>query len=127
LSTEPKRKEVESVLLRKKGVISFLIDLFSQKITIRSTLTLEGLIAHINANCSMVASAKELQDVHDKENISHDYLDEEDAPKAKAEAKEGWFGWSGSASQTKSTSIMVNNSSTEQNGWFGRISRSLWG
>mmetsp|Transcript_10789 Transcript_10789/g.27284 ORF Transcript_10789/g.27284 Transcript_10789/m.27284 type:complete len:267 (+) Transcript_10789:247-1047(+) len=125
LTTEPKRKEVESILLRKKGVISFLIDLFSQKITIRSTLTVHELVKHINQSCSMLASTKEFQEVEDKENVSHDYLDEEVEKASKQEGKEGWFGWG--SQQQKSTSIMVNDSSVQQSGWFGRISKSLWG
>eukprot|EP01095_Lingulamoeba_sp_RSL-Kostka_P010186 TRINITY_DN3623_c0_g1_i1.p1 TRINITY_DN3623_c0_g1~~TRINITY_DN3623_c0_g1_i1.p1 ORF type:complete len:313 (+),score=101.82 TRINITY_DN3623_c0_g1_i1:64-1002(+) len=116
LKNEEIRKRIESILLRIKGVISFLIDLSKAKVVVRSFISPDKIVAVLDRK-GFQASLHKFSEEEDKENTDEpDYLDESDdeeedrtalvSTKEPAEEKEepSWFG-----------------------GWGGKLSRALWG
>ena len=114
LNTEESRKVLSQALLDIKGVISFLIDMYSQKAVIRTLLPASGLLQSVVDLTGMKASLKQMAS---KENIP-DYLpdsDEEDDA------------FDNSRSITKTN---ITNEEEKQNSWgwgIGRIAKALWG
>lgn len=77
LTSEEARAKVEQALVSVKGVVSFMIDIYEQKATIRTMTTIEALTKAIRDHSGLIAlppSAVEKQE--DKENAEPDYLPE---------------------------------------------------
>ena len=114
------RKELESALLQVKGVISFLIDLYSQKAVIRTRSSAEALIQAINS-IGMQASLRktDVSSSRSKENEAEpDYLDD-----VEEEVKDN----------SKVLSVVETKEAPKENasnngGWgWNRIAKALWG
>eukprot|EP01104_Vermistella_antarctica_P013185 TRINITY_DN3961_c0_g1_i8.p1 TRINITY_DN3961_c0_g1~~TRINITY_DN3961_c0_g1_i8.p1 ORF type:complete len:273 (+),score=74.15 TRINITY_DN3961_c0_g1_i8:261-1079(+) len=114
LTSEESRTKVEGALVRVKGVISFLVDLYAQKITVRAMTTAETIISAIKKNTGMVATLEGGGDDENNENQNGndypDYLPESGAPVKVA----------------KGSLVMHGSKPSEQAGWGSYIS-SWWG
>lgn len=118
LSNEAQRKVISEALLNIKGVISFLIDTYAQKVVVRTSTGAEALAAELEAAACMEVSLKAravpaqtkapeyLQDSDDEENFPHAYgaLTKKRMPGDEEEQANAWGGWG-----------------------FGRIAKALWG
>jgi hypothetical protein len=118
LSNENQRKILSEALLQIKGVISFLIDIRTQKAVVRTLTTTSQLLEAVKASTGMCASLNfaALQNPQGKENIP-DYLsdsdDEEIDPRNSLARRP----------------IEQPEAAQDTNwGWgFGRIAKALWG
>ena len=171
LTTEERRMEIESALLRVKGVISFLIDLGQQKVTIRSLTEADILVNAIRGTTGLRVSTKELplrassgvtprtpvgngdaqpqkreednsnededEDEDDDEDDSSisgsDDEDDDNGPTYLDEDEE----WNSKNVQNSKFAIVTeseakasaaaSSGAAASGGWFGRISKALWG
>lgn len=115
LHNEESRKVLSQALLDIKGVISFLIDMYSQKAVIRTLLPASSLLQSVVDLTGMKASLKQFAS---KENIP-DYLPDSDE-------EDDAFDNSRSITKTK----LPPNEDEKQNTWgwgIGRIAKALWG
>ena len=119
------RKELESALLQVKGVISFLIDLYSQKAVIRTRTTAEALIQAIST-IGMEASLRSFKATPSqaKENVSEpDYLDD-----AEDEVKDNSKVLSTVEQKEAPKNNANNNNNNNGGGWgWNRLAKALWG
>jgi len=77
LTSEDTRSQVETALVSVKGVISFMIDLYGQKATIRTMTTMEVIIKAIRDQTGLIAlPPNSVEKLEDKENSEPDYLPE---------------------------------------------------
>jgi copper chaperone CopZ len=128
LSTEETRDQVEKVLIKVKGVISFFFDLCEQKVVIRSMATVDDIITRITDNGFKASTSK--KDIGattpetNKENEPA-YLDE-----SKPEGANGssWFGGFGtmtlfgeSAEDRKAKQAQASGAGS---GWFSKL--KIW-
>lgn len=154
LTSEDRRLEVESSLLRVKGVISFLIDLSLQKATIRTLTEADVLINAITSATGLRVSTKEFisrrspkvlapavtlsetteddsEDDEEEDDSEGDSSDSEDdeGPKYLDEDEN----WNTSRIESCKYAIVTESDAKNPatnpatNGWFGRISKALWG
>lgn len=155
LTTEDRRLEVESSLLRVKGVISFLIDLSLQKATIRTLTEADVLINAITSATGLRVSTKEFLSRRSPKTIapavtltetteddSEDDDEEEDDSEGDSSGSEDDEGpkyldedenWNTSRVESCKYAIVTESDAKNPatnpatNGWFGRISKALWG
>lgn len=154
LTTEDRRLEVESSLLRVKGVISFLIDLSLQKATIRTLTEADVLINAITSATGLRVSTKEflsrrspktlapsvtLSEVSTEDEEEDDEEDDSEGDSSDSEDDDGPKyldedeNWNTSRVESCKYAIVTESdaknpaSNPATNGWFGRISKALWG
>ena len=153
LTNEEARKKVELALLKVKGVVSFLIDLYGQKVVIRSLVTadvLQQAMVQTGMKCSTrqipkpspesqkksAAAAEDSEDDEDDDDEEEDdededdeegedepdYLDEPEEEEAKTqEANKYAIVTEEYAARKAEENVPAGG------GWFGRISKALWG
>lgn len=138
LRTEDSRKEVEYALLRVKGVVSILIDLPQQKAVIRTMTTADILIGAIYSATGMKASTKETSIC--KESIAvastcisqesdEEYSESEEGDEEEDDDEED-EDWAKSAEKVKYAIVKevdAKEQPVQQNRWFSRITKALWG
>lgn len=114
LTNEAAKKEVETALVRVKGVISIYCDLFEQKIVVRTTLAAEEVVSILGEHGKKASLRK-------KDIVSDDggYLQEEEEDSASA-SKSSWFGFGinkfGEEKKKKQ----------EEGGWMSKIGKALY-
>jgi len=171
LTTEERRMEIESALLRVKGVISFLIDLGQQKVTIRSLTEADVLVNAIRGTTGLRVSTKELplrasssltpktpagngdaqlrkreEDNEVDEDDEDDDEDDDDSSISGSDDEGDENGptyldedeeWNSKNVQNSKFAIVTESEAkasaaagsgaAASGGWFGRISKALWG
>lgn len=127
LSTEEARSQIESVLLKIKGVISFFFDLCEQKVVIRSTVATDDVIDRIAAN-GWKASTNKKDVASTTGDMSKDsepsYLDESQGNGASG----NWFGFGAitlfGAETAEDRKSRLDKQNAGQNGWLSKL--KLW-
>jgi copper chaperone CopZ len=128
MSTEETRDQVEKVLIKVKGVISFFFDLCEQKVVIRSMLAVDDIITRIVDNGFKASTSK--KDIGtatpetNKENNEPAYLDE-----SKIEGANGssWFGGFGTITLFGAETAedrKAKQAAQNGNGWFSKL--KIW-
>jgi hypothetical protein len=121
MTNDNHRKQLETALLRVRGVVSFLIDLYAQKAVIRTLVSAETLVRAIRDTTGMTASQrKHSPDASgtpepDKENDAPGYLDD-----STDDLQE----------HSKTALAKQDDKNDPQQAWgwgLGRISKALWG
>jgi len=121
LSDQTKAK-LETALLQVKGVVSFFLDLVSQKAVIRSITTADALISAIKSTGMIVetyeehfngvTSSKKVDDDENKENSSWWWS-------SLVLTGESWWG--------KNQNENQGDENSSNNGLFGRWGKAFWG
>lgn len=117
---EDDRQILEDAILQLKGVISLFIDIYSRRCVVRTHTKPEPIIAAI---CACGVSARLLSP---DAAASATSAEKENSTSSASDAGKSWFGWGAQASQAVVRSGETQ-SEEQQNGWFGRIARSIWG
>jgi hypothetical protein len=122
LTNDVNRKELESALLQVKGVISFLIDLYSQKAVIRCRCSTDMLIKAVNGIGMEASLTKKVIQCSDENDVEPDYLDDEEEVETVDKSKALSF------VETTKENNRGNNAANNNGGWgWGRIAKALWG
>jgi len=122
LTSEKDRTSVEQTLVRIKGVVSFLIDLFNQKAVVRSLTNAETLVETIIKETGFCTSLTPFEVVPDETVVATEmpgYLEEEEEEEMEENGPQ-------SLAVRKSPTKDTENNATW--GWgLGRIGKALWG
>lgn len=121
LQGDEDRQLVEKALLTVKGVISFTIDTFTQKVTVRTCAKPAVVIAAIEKYSCLDASLNAPNTCVNS--YEHDYLSDDEEKENAA----GWNSW-WSSKNTKGAVVKAGgaDSSTKDTFW-NRVGYSLWG
>jgi hypothetical protein len=131
---EDDRQILEDALLQIKGVISLLIDIYSQRCVIRTRTAAEPLLRAI-CSCGVSASLSADSSVAADENANNQNAANQQQQQnssggnkqqqqESAEKKSGWFGW---GAPSENAVVVQGSNDANQGGWFGRIATSLFG
>jgi len=108
LNSEDRKSLLETALLTVRGIVSFLIDIYNQKVTIRSLTSLEEIVRAISST-GMTAS------LEDKENVLQ-------FPYSYPSQFRGYTTWGITPFGTS-----FPKKTEKDEGWFGKISKAIWG
>lgn len=119
LTNEDARKQLSQALLKIKGVISFLIDLYAQKAVVRTMTTPNTLIQQLEISTQMKISLQPIQAVvAPKTEFDPDYLPDSDDEEEPIQSHNAL-----ARQKTDDEPAQAQNW-----GWgFGRIAKALWG
>jgi hypothetical protein len=127
LNSEDSRSQIEAVLLKIKGVISFFFDLCEHKVVIRSTVAADDVIERVSS-AGWKASTNKKDVVGASGDMSKEnepaYLDE-----SNASANSGnWFGFGAitlfGAETAEDRKTRLDKQNASQNGWLSKL--KLW-
>jgi len=122
LSDQTKSK-LETALLQVKGVVSFFLDLVSQKVVIRSLTSADALISAIKSTGMIVEAYEEhFNGVTSSKKVGNDDENKENSSwwwSSLVPTGDSWWG--------KSQNENDENTSNNTSGLFGKWGKALWG
>lgn len=122
LVNETQRKALSEALLKVKGVISFLIDLYAQKVVVRTLTSSSFLVTNLQETTEMNISLKP-HTVNKTKKIRQtpEYLADSDDEDENSTSNN-------CALAKKRTAEDIDDQQQAWGGWgFGRIAKALWG
>lgn len=124
MNTESARSQIESILLKSKGVISFFFDLCEQKVVIRATMTADDVIERISSGGWKASTNK--KDI----GASTGEINKENEPEYLDESAGGnngsWFGFGAITlfGQETPDKARLEKQNQQGNGWLSKL--KLW-